>query len=91
MWDNPGGELDPAEGVRTPQALQEEHCTNVSPSQRGGAVPDPLTRGGPKWRDNYPEVSVHPVTPNRLEFYSMPFATEIFSIKFLFWPKERHA
>jgi len=30
---------------------------NVSSPQRGGAVPAPLERGGPKWRDNYPEES----------------------------------
>jgi len=41
-------------------------CTNVSPPQRGGAVPAPLTIGGPKWRDNYPERSDHPITPQRL-------------------------
>jgi len=29
--------------------------------------PHPLTRGGPKWRDNFPEGFDHPVAPNRLE------------------------
>jgi len=46
------------------------NCTNVSPPQRGGAVPGspPLfSTGGPKWQDNYPERPDHPVAPNRLE------------------------
>jgi len=42
--------------------------TNISPPQHGGAVPAPLTRGGSKWRDNFPEGSDYPGTPNRLEF-----------------------
>jgi len=42
----------------TPQ--QSGHCTNVSPLQRGGAVPL-YPRGGPKCRDNYPEGPDHPV------------------------------
>jgi len=33
-------------------------------SQCGGAVPFPLMRGGPKWRDNFPQESDHPVSPN---------------------------
>jgi len=44
------------------------HCTNISPPQHRGAVPAPLTRDGPKWRDNFPEGPDHPATPNRLEF-----------------------
>jgi len=32
-------------------------CINVLLPQRGGAVPAPLVRGGPKWRDNFPEGS----------------------------------
>jgi len=51
MWDNPGDELDPA------------GCTSVSPPQRGGAVPAPILRGRPKWRDKFPEVSDHSVDP----------------------------
>jgi len=40
-------------------------CTNISPPQRGGAVPAPSIRevGRPKWRDNYPEGPDHPVAP----------------------------
>jgi len=29
-------------------------------------------RGGPKWRDNFPEGSDHPVAPNRLEQRRLP-------------------
>jgi len=29
--------------------------------------PRPLTRGGPKWRGNYPEGSDHPIASNRLD------------------------
>jgi len=48
---------------------------------QGGAAPTPrrlnvvvrspplYPRGGPKWRDNYPEGPDHPVAPNRLESY----------------------
>jgi len=54
-------------GVTVGSHSKVTKCINVSPPQRGGAVPVPLTRGGPKWRDNYPESSDHPVTPNRLE------------------------
>jgi len=32
--------------------------TNVSPPQRGGAAPAPLTSGGPKWLGNFPQVLV---------------------------------
>jgi len=42
-----------------------DDCTNVSPPQRGDAVPAPLSRSVPKWQDNYSEGSDHPVAPNR--------------------------
>jgi len=31
--------------------------------------PPLYSRGGPKWRNNYPEGPDHPVDPNRLEFF----------------------
>jgi len=40
--------------------------TIVSLTQRGGAVSASPTKGGPKWRDNYPEGSDYLVAPNRL-------------------------
>jgi len=35
--------------------------------QRGGAISTLLTRGGPKWRHNFPEGADHPVTSKRLD------------------------
>jgi len=32
-------------------------CSNIPPSHRGGAVPAPLPRGGPKWWDKFLEGS----------------------------------
>jgi len=50
--------------------------SHVSPPQCGGAIPAPLTSGGPKWRDNFLEGPDHPVAPNRLEIFLQPeFAT----------------
>jgi len=40
----------------------------ISPPQRDGAIPVPLTSDEPKWRGNFSEGSDHPVTLNRLEF-----------------------
>jgi len=36
--------------------------------------PRPLTRGGPKWRDNYTEGSDHPVASTRLDFIQVSVA-----------------
>jgi len=36
-----------------------------------GAVPAPRTRGGSKWRDNFPEGFDQPVTPNRLDSFTI--------------------
>jgi len=44
-----------------------EICTNVSPPQRSGTIPAPLTRDGPKWRDHFSEGSDHSVSSNHLE------------------------
>jgi len=56
-------------------------CTNVWPTQRGGVVPAPLSRGGPKWRVNYPEGSDHSFAPNRLD---NPNSRSAFQTGFIF-------
>jgi len=51
--------------------------------QRGGVIPAPLTRGGPKWRDNFPERSDHPVTSKRLDLqYVVHIASLVFFYRF---------
>jgi len=42
-----------------------------TPRRLNGVVRSPplYQRGGPKWRDNYPEGPGHPVAPNRLETF----------------------
>jgi len=41
---------------------QMQHI-DVSPTQRGGAVPAPLPNYGSKWRDKFPEESGRPSPP----------------------------
>jgi len=47
-----------------PVSLRKLHQCNVV----CWCGPRPLTRGGSKWRDNYPEGFDHPVAPNRQDY-----------------------
>jgi len=52
---------EPRPKVQTKGQKWKKSCTNVS-----SPGPGPLTKGGSKWRDNYPEGSDHSVAPNRM-------------------------
>jgi len=54
------------------ETQQSGHAPKSEPEVKNGRsgaedVPAPLSRGGPKWRDNYPEEPDHLVAPNRLQ------------------------